>query len=162
MTEPSHGPWYYQQIGLGYNYRMTDIQAALGLSQMRRLDEFVARRHSIVDRYANLLSGLPVAIPWQHADGYSGLHLYVISLKLDQISRTHRDVFEGLRRAGIGANLHYIPVHLQPYYQNLGFKAGDFPAAERYYSSAISLPLFPALTNAQQDKVVDTLNALLS
>lgn len=162
MTHAPDGPWYYQQIGLGYNYRMTDIQAALGLSQMRRLDEFVARRHSIVDRYANLLSGLPVAIPWQHADGYSGLHLYVISLKLDQISRTHRDVFEGLRRAGIGANLHYIPVHLQPYYQNLGFKAGDFPAAERYYSSAISLPLFPALTNAQQDKVVDTLNALLS
>ena len=162
MTHAPDGPWYYQQIGLGYNYRMTDIQAALGLSQMLRLDEFVARRHAIFDRYGDLLSGLPVVIPWQHADGYSGLHLYVIGLKLDQMARTHREVFEGLRRAGIGANLHYIPVHLQPYYQNLGFKAGDFPAAERYYSSAISLPLFPALTHALQDRVVDALSALLS
>ena len=162
MTHAPDGPWYYQQIGLGYNYRMTDIQAALGLSQMLRLDEFVARRHAIFNRYGDLLSGLPVVIPWQHADGYSGLHLYVIGLKLDQMARTHREVFEGLRRAGIGANLHYIPVHLQPYYQNLGFKAGDFPAAERYYSSAISLPLFPALTHALQDRVVEALSALLS
>ena len=162
MTHAPDGPWYYQQIDLGYNYRMTDLQAALGLSQSLRLDEFVAKRHAIFNRYDQLLSGLPVITPWQHADGYSGLHLYVIGLKLGEIGRTHREIFEGLRAAGIGVNLHYIPVHLHPYYRKLGFNAGDFPAAERYYESAISLPLFPALTNAQQDKVVGALSLLLN
>ena len=154
MTHAPDGPWYYQQIELGFNYRMTDIQAALGLSQMRRLDEFVAKRHAIAKRYEQLLADLPVITPWQNADSYSGLHLYVIRLKLDAIGKTHRQVFEALRAAGIGVNLHYIPVHMQPYYQRLVFKAGDFPEAEEYYGTAISLPLFPALTNEQQDKVV--------
>jgi UDP-4-amino-4,6-dideoxy-N-acetyl-beta-L-altrosamine transaminase len=157
MTHAPDGPWYYQQIDLGFNYRMTDIQAALGKSQKRRLDEFVARRHVLAERYDRLLADLPVITPWQHADSYSGLHLYVVRLKLDEIAKTHREVFEALRAAGVGVNLHYIPVHMQPYYRKLGFKAGDCPEAERYYETAITLPLFPALTNEQQDKVVSAI-----
>ena len=122
MTHAPDGPWYYQQIDLGFNYRMTDLQAALGLSQMKRLDEFVAKRHIIARRYDELLAGLPITTPWQHPDGYSGLHLYVIRLKLNEIRKTHREVFEALRAAGIGVNLHYIPVYRQPYYEELGFK----------------------------------------
>jgi UDP-4-amino-4,6-dideoxy-N-acetyl-beta-L-altrosamine transaminase len=157
MTHASDGPWYYQQIDLGFNYRMTDMQAALGLSQMRRLDEFVAKRHSLAKRYDQLLEGMPVTTPWQHADSYSGLHLYVIRLKLDEIGKTHRQVFEALRAAGIGVNLHYIPVYRQPYYEGLGFKAGHCPQAERYYAEAISLPMYLGLTAAQQDKVIAAL-----
>ena len=157
MTHAPDGPWYYQQIELGFNYRMTDIQAALGLSQMRRLDEFVAKRHAIAKRYEELLADLPVTTPWQHADSYSGLHLYVIRLKLAEIGKTHREVFEALRAAGIGVNLHYIPVHRQPYYEGLGFKAGYCPEAEQYYAEAISLPMYPNLTEAQQDKVIESL-----
>ena len=157
MTHAPDGPWYYQQIDLGYNYRMTDLQAALGLSQMQRLDEFVSKRHAIANRYDQLLAGLPVTAPWQHPDGYSGLHLYVIRLKRDKIGKTHRQVFEGLRAANIGVNLHYIPVHCQPYYEGLGFKAGYCPEAEQYYAEAISLPMYPGLTEAQQDRVVEAL-----
>ena len=157
MTHAPDGPWYYQQIALGYNYRMTDLQAALGLSQMRRLDEFVARRHAIAQRYDLLLADLPVIAPWQHADSYSGLHLYVIRLKLDKIGNTHRQVFEALREAGIGVNLHYIPVHRQPYYEGLGFKAGCCPEAEQYYAKTISLPMYPNLTEPQQDQVIESL-----
>jgi UDP-4-amino-4,6-dideoxy-N-acetyl-beta-L-altrosamine transaminase len=154
MTHVPDGPWYYQQIDLGYNYRMTDLQAALGLSQMRRLDEFVTKRHTIGKRYDQLLANLPVITPWQHADSYSGLHLYVIRLKLGKISKTHCQVFEALRAAGIGVNLHYTPVHLQPYYQELGFRMGQFPEAEAYGGQAISLPLFSTLTFEQHDQVV--------
>jgi UDP-4-amino-4,6-dideoxy-N-acetyl-beta-L-altrosamine transaminase len=161
MTHAPDGPWYYQQIDLGFNYRMTDIQAALGKSQMQRLDEFVAKRHIIASRYDRLLADAPVITPWQHADSYSGLHLYVIRLKLAEIAKTHRQVFEALRTAGIGVNLHYIPVHMQPFYKKLGFKAGDFPEAEKYYETAISLPLFPALTSEQQDHVVSTIKSFL-
>jgi len=157
MTHAPDGPWYYQQIDLGYNYRMTDLQAALGLSQMQRLDEFVSKRHAIANRYDQLLAGLPVTAPWQHPDGYSGLHLYVIRLKRDKIGKTHRQVFERLRAANIGVNLHYIPVHCQPYYESLGFKAGYCPEAEQYYAEAISLPMYPGLTEAQQDRVVEAL-----
>ncbi len=157
MTHAPDGPWYYQQIDLGYNYRMTDLQAALGLSQMQRLGEFVSKRHLIAKRYGQLLADLPVVTPWQHADSYSGLHLYVIRLKLEEIGKTHRQVFEALRLAGIGVNLHYIPVHRQPYYEGLGFKAGHCPDAEQYYAEAISLPMYPGLTEAQQDRVVITL-----
>jgi UDP-4-amino-4,6-dideoxy-N-acetyl-beta-L-altrosamine transaminase len=157
MTHAPDGPWYYQQIGLGFNYRMTDIQAALGLSQMQRLDEFVAIRHVIAKRYDALLAGMPLATPWQVPDSHSGLHLYVIRLKLDQISKTHREVFETLRAAGIGVNLHYIPVYSQPYYAGLGFKEGLCPEAEHYYAEAISLPMYPSLTEAQQDWVVSAL-----
>ncbi len=161
MTHESEGPWYYQQIGLGYNYRMTDLQAALGLSQMLRLDEFVAKRHSIARRYDELLAGLAVNTPWQHQYSYSGMHLYVIRLKLGEIRRTHREVFEALRESGIGVNLHYIPVHRQPYYEGLGFRAGHCPMAEQYYAEAISLPMYPGLTITQQDQVINALCAAL-
>lgn len=157
MTHAADGSWYYQQIDLGFNYRMTDLQAALGLSQMQRLDEFVTKRHSIAERYDQLLADLSVVIPWQHPDSYSGLHLYVIRLKLKEIGRAHRQVFEAMRTAGIGVNLHYIPVYTQPYYKKLGFKAGYCPEAEQYYAEAISLPLYPGLTETQQDKVIDAL-----
>jgi len=161
MTHEPDGPWYYQQVELGYNYRMTELQAALGVSQMVRLDAFVSRRHELAKRYDALLHDLPVKTPWQHPDSYSGLHLYVIRLQLDKIDKNHRQVFEGLREQGIGVNLHYIPVHTQPYYQNMGFKQGDFPEAERYYSEAISLPMYQGLTDQQQDGVVRVLEFVL-
>jgi len=157
MTHASDGPWYYQQLELGFNYRMTDIQAALGLSQMKRLDEFVTKRHSIAARYEKLLDNIPVTRPWQHPDSYSGLHLYVIRLKLDAIKATHKELFERLRTAGIGVNLHYIPVYRQPYYAKMGFNPNDFPEAERYYKEAISLPMYPTLTEQEQEEVVQRL-----
>ena len=154
MTHAQDGSWYYQQIDLGFNYRMTDLQAALGLSQIQRLDKFVAMRHAIAQRYDELLTGLSVNTPWQHPDGYSGFHLYVIRLKLDEIRKNHREAFESLRTAGIGVNLHYIPVYRQPYYEQMGFEMGYCPEAEKYYSEAISLPMYPGLTEMQQDNVV--------
>lgn len=157
MTHQPDGPWYYQQISLGYNYRITDIQAALGISQLRRLDEFVAKRHVLANRYDQMLDKLPLDIPWQHPNSYSARHLYVIRLKLSEISMTHRQVFESLLAAGIGVNLHYIPIHTQPYYLGLGFKYGDFSESENYYKCAISLPIFPSLSFKEQDYVVDTL-----
>ena len=161
MTHAPDGPWYYQQVDLGYNYRMTELQAALGVSQMQRLNDYVARRHALARRYDERLAPLPVTLPWQHPDGYSGLHLYVIRLQLGQIRQTHHQVFESLRQQGIGVNLHYIPVHTQPYYQQMGFKAGDYPEAERYYTEAISLPLFQTMTEQQQDEVVAALERSL-
>lgn len=156
MTRKADGPWYYQQVELGFNYRMTELQAALGLSQLERLDDYVAHRNTLADRYDDLLAELPVTTPWQHPDSDSGRHLYVIRLELDQIGTTHRRVFEALREQGIGVNLHYIPVHTQPYYQQLGFRPGDFPEAERYYAEAISLPIFPTMTEKQQEDVVES------
>ncbi len=161
MKDDTHGPWYYQQIDLGYNYRMTDIQAALGVSQMNRLDDFVKHRNFLADRYNELLKDLPIILPWQHPDSYSAYHLYVIRLRLGEINKTHRQVFEELRASGVGVNLHYIPVHTQPYYKRLGFKFGDFPEAERYYSEAISLPIYYGLTDQQQDFVVNTIEEIL-
>ena len=161
MTHEPDGPWYYQQVELGYNYRMTELQAALGVSQMERLDAFVSRRHELAKRYNALLQDLPVTTPWQHPESYSGLHLYVIRLQLSKIDKNHRQVFEGLRKQGIGVNLHYIPVHTQPYYQAMGFKHGDFPEAEHYYSEAISLPMYQGLTDEQQNEVVRVLDAVL-
>lgn len=157
MTHASDGPWYYQQIELGYNYRLTELQAALGLSQMLRLDEFVARRHAIARRYDELLVPLPVTPVVQNTDCYSGLHLYVIRLQLERLRRSHREVFELLRAAGIGVNLHYIPVYLQPYYQRQGFRAGHCPNAEDYYRRAISLPMYAQLDATKQDAVVAAL-----
>lgn len=161
MTHAPDGPWYYQQIDLGFNYRMTELQAALGISQMQRLDQYVARRHELAIRYDNLLAALPVTRPWQHPDSYSGLHLYVIRLQLDQIEKSHLEVFVSLRQQGIGVNLHYIPVHLQPYYQAMGFKRGDYPEAERYYAEAISLPMFQTMSLEQQDTVLAALGTTL-
>lgn len=161
MQGQSHGSWYYQQIDLGFNYRMTELQAALGVTQMQRLEEFITARHRLATRYNQLLGELPVILPYQLENTYSGLHLYVIRLSLDQISLTHKQVFDALRERGIGVNLHYIPVHTQPYYQNMGFKQGDFPESERYYQEAISLPMFHAMTLAQQDEVVSVLSEVL-
>ncbi len=160
MQGESHGCWYYQQLELGFNYRMTDIQAALGTSQMQRLDKFVERRWFLANRYNQLLQDLPLILPWQNPDTDSSWHLYVIRLKLDKINKTHRQVFEELRDAGIGVNLHYIPVHTQPYYQQLGFNWGDFPQVEKYYQEAISLPLYYSLTQEDQDRVVKTLQRI--
>ncbi len=162
MTRTADGPWYYQQIDLGYNYRMTDMQAALGVSQMKRLDKFVSRRHEVARRYDQLLESLPVTIPYQHFDAYSGRHLYVIRLKLDEVARTHREVFEFLREQGIGVNLHYIPVYRQPYYERMGFKAGYCPEAEQYYREAISVPMYPGLTAELQDQVMKALRKALN
>lgn len=161
MDEPSHGPWYYQQVELGFNYRMTDMQAALGLSQLGKLDGFLARRRALVARYQTLLADLPLSLPTIQAEAESAWHLYVVRLHTGALRVSHRQVFEGLRAAGIGVNVHYIPVHLQPYYRDLGFTAGDFPEAEAYYAQALSLPLYPAMTDAQQDYVVEQLRRLL-
>ena len=160
-SKPSEELWNYQQIVLGFNYRMTDMQAALGLSQMQRLDEFVAIRHSIASRYGTKLSELPVVTPWQHSDSYSAMHLYVIRLKLDEIKKTHRQVYEALREAGILVNLHYIPVYRQPYYEKMGFSAGHCPNAERYFSEIISIPMFPRMTEDDQERVIDVLRVVL-
>jgi UDP-4-amino-4,6-dideoxy-N-acetyl-beta-L-altrosamine transaminase len=162
MTHTSDGPWYYQQIMLGFNYRMTDVQAALGLSQLKRLATFVEARHRIAEAYDRALAGLPVVTPYQHPNSYSGYHLYVVRLRLEALHRSHRQVFDALHGAGIGVNLHYIPVHLQPYYRALGFGPGQYPASEAYYAEAITLPLYPALTDAEQAQVVDALAAALS
>ena len=160
MTHASDGPWYYQQIELGYNYRMTELQAALGVSQMDRLTSFVERRHELARRYDALLADLQVAVPWQHPDGYSGLHLYVVRVPQGG-TRSQRAVFDSLREQGIGVNLHYIPVHTQPYYRNFGFTDGDFPEAEAYYAEAISLPMYATLSHEQQDTVVAALTRAL-
>jgi UDP-4-amino-4,6-dideoxy-N-acetyl-beta-L-altrosamine transaminase len=161
MTHVPDGPWYYQQIDLGYNYRMTELQAALGVSQMERLDAFVLRRHQLAQRYNQQLTNLPLITPWQHPDSYSGLHLYVIRLQLEKIDKTRHQVFEGLREHGIGVNLHYIPVHTQTYYQRMGHKLGDFPEAESYYAEAISLPMYHTLSYQQQDKVLAAIQKVL-
>ena len=161
MTREPDGPWYYQQVDLGYNYRMTDLQAALGVSQMQRLDAFVMRRHELAERYDRLLTALPLVIPWRANETYSAFHLYVVRLKRDKTTQSRREVFEALRGLGIGINVHYIPVHVQPHYSAMGFKSGDYPEAERYYEQAISLPLFAKMTNDQQDEVVRALQEVL-
>ena len=157
MTHDSDGPWYYQQIELGYNYRMTDIHAALGISQMKRLEQYVKRRHELALRYNHMLQCFPVTTPWQHPDSFSGLHLYVIRIDLLQVNKSHKRIFEDMREEGIGVNLHYIPIHTQPYFQRMGFKSGDFPESEKYYLESMSLPIFQTMTEAEQDLVVAAL-----
>jgi UDP-4-amino-4,6-dideoxy-N-acetyl-beta-L-altrosamine transaminase len=158
--QESPGPWYYEQLELGYHYRMTDLQAALGLSQWSRLDAFLARRRELAARYDRLLAGLPVSLPWQQPEVESAWHLYVVRLK-EGLQATHRQVFEGLRSRGIGVNLHYLPVHLQPHYRRLGFREGDFPLAEQHARQAISLPMFAGLSDGEQDQVVGALGEML-
>ena len=161
MRNTPPGPWYYEQLELGYNYRMTDIHAALGISQMKRLDEFVQRRNELAARYDELLAELPVQRPELIDDARSSWHLYPVRVQTDKISRSHREVFESLREQGIGVNLHYMPVHLQPYYRDLGFGEGQFPEAEAYGKQAISLPMFPMMSDGQQDTVVEALGRAL-
>jgi dTDP-4-amino-4,6-dideoxygalactose transaminase len=140
---------------------MNELQAALGCSQLTRLDEYVARRHVLSNNYSTLLSDLPLQTPWQHPDSYSSYHLYAVRLQLDKIKMSRAEVFQYLRSHNIGVNVHYIPVHLQPYYQRLGFKLGDFPEAEKYYNEALTLPLFPKLQESQQLHIKQVLEKVL-
>jgi UDP-4-amino-4,6-dideoxy-N-acetyl-beta-L-altrosamine transaminase len=166
MVKEPIGDWYYEQIMLGFNYRMTELQAALGLSQMSRLDEFVVQRNALAENYNGLLAGLPIAIPSIANNRESNFHLYVIRLKLDQVELSHSDIFSKLRSAGIGVNLHYMPVYLQPYYQKLAFSEGKFVAgycveAESYAGNAISIPLYPSLTSEEQVRIANELKGIL-
>ncbi|MGL4735349.1 MAG: UDP-4-amino-4,6-dideoxy-N-acetyl-beta-L-altrosamine transaminase [Enterovibrio sp.] len=155
------GEWYYEQQLLGFNYRMTDLQAALGCSQLTRLTDFIKRRNVLAQNYHTQLRGLPLELPQLLAQTQSSWHLYVVRLQLEELKLSHQQIFAQLRKLGMGVNLHYIPVHLQPYYQALGFKRGDFPCAEHYYSSAMTLPLFAAMNDGQQQQVIQTLKAVL-
>jgi len=161
MTKPFEGDWHYQQVGLGFNYRMTELQAALGISQMKRLDEFVAKRHTFQERYDLLLSSLPVIKPYQDEDNYSALHLYPIQIDLDNIDKNRKQIFNEIRRSGVGVNVHYIPIHTQPYYRKLGFNIGDFPNSEFYYNREISIPLFHTMTIDQQDGILNVLKRVI-
>lgn len=162
QPRPADEIWNYQQIGLGFNYRMTDIQAALGLSQMVRLDEFVETRHQIARRYDAALTAMPLQVPWRGTDSHSSYHLYPIRLRRDDIKQTQRQVYDALRAAGIQVNLHYIPVYRQPYYEAMGFQAGYCPQAERYHKETISLPMYPGLTAVEQDHVIAALGTAIS
>jgi len=161
MTKEADGGWYYQQVELGFNYRMTELQAALGVSQIERLDEFVTLRHKHQKRYDELLKNLPVIAPYQDLDSYSALHLYPIKIQIDILKSTRKEIFKALRKNDIGVNVHYIPVHTQPYYENMGFRKGDFPNSENYYESTISIPMFQGLTIEMQDKVANVLKKVL-
>lgn len=161
MRSKPEGAWYYEQLVLGFNYRMTDVQAALGFSQFERLDKYVARRHEIAAAYDRLLADLPLICPWQHPDCYSAFHLYVVRLQPGEVRRSRAEVFASLREQGIGVNVHYIPVHTQPYFRDMGFRPGDFPEAERYYSEAITLPMYATLSPRDQQTVVDAMKAAL-
>ena len=162
QARPAEEIWNYQQIDLGFNYRMTDIQAALGLSQLQRLDDYVAKRHAIAQRYDESLSTLPITTPWQHDVGYSARHLYVIRLNLSQIKKTQQEIYKLLHEAEIIVNLHYIPVYRHPYFEKMGFKAGYCPEAERYFGEALSIPIFPTLNNSQQEQVVSALRTAIA
>jgi UDP-4-amino-4,6-dideoxy-N-acetyl-beta-L-altrosamine transaminase len=161
MTSDPDGAWCYQQVGLGFNYRMTELQAALGVSQMQRLDEFVAKRHILQERYDLILSDLSILKPYQDKDSYSALHLYPIQIDLNKVRKNREQIFDLLRQNGVGVNVHYIPIHTQPYYLQFGFSEGDFPNSESYYSRSISIPLFHNMAVEQQDKVVDILRKAL-
>lgn len=162
LEHEAEGPWYYEQQLLGFNYRLTDVQAALGSSQLKRIGDLHRLRIQLADRYDQLLAGLPLRLPPRLSDRVSAWHLYAIEVDEARTARGRGEVFQRLREAGIGVNVHYIPIHLQPYYARLGFKHGDFPAAERYYRRAITLPLFPAMTEAQQAHVATTLHRALT
>lgn len=162
MTQEADGPWYYQQIELGFNYRMTDMQAALGCSQMDSLDEFVARRRYLVKRYNEKLKDLPLRTPYQDEATNPSWHIYIIRVDFTKVKLSKKEIFARMRDRGIVLNLHYIPVHTQPYYQKLGFQKGDFPVSEKYYEEAITLPLYYDLTDEQQDGVIEALKEVLA
>jgi len=161
QLRPENEIWNYQQIKLGYNYRITDIQAALGVSQMTRLEEFINKLHQIAKRYDTELASLPLLIPWQHTDCYSSYHLYPIRLKLGEIKKTQRQVYDSLKAAGINVNLHYIPVYRHPYYEAQGFKQGYCAEAEQYHKEVISLPMYPGLSEAEQNYVINSVKDVL-
>ena len=161
MTCDSEGPWFYQQIELGFNYRLTDLQAALGLSQMDRLQPYVAQRNQLANRYDELLSSMPVTTPSQSPDSYSSRHLYVIRIQLEKVKKSQREIFDTLRARGIEVNLHYIPIYKHPYYQRMGFNASDFPQSQQYYSEALSLPMYATLSESQQDRVVAEIKSVM-
>ncbi len=161
MTEESHGLWYYQQVSLGFNYRMTDLQAALGTSQMHRLDEFVQKRHHLIRRYSESLSSLPIVLPWLSENTYTASHLYIVRLKLDEILLSHRQVFTRLREEGVGVNLHYIPIYKQPYFESLSVEYESCQNAEAYYQEAISIPMFSSLDEKDFSFVVKALQRVL-
>lgn len=162
MTKEADGPWYYQQIDLGFNYRMTDMQAALGYSQMHKVDEFVSRRRELAARYNELLKELDMLkLPYQNDNTNSSWHLYIVRVDFSKINKNKKQIFAEMKDKGICLNLHYIPVHTQPYYEKLGFKQGDFPASEKYYQEAFTLPLYYSLTNEQQDYIVKVLKEVL-
>lgn len=162
MTHEPDGAWYYQQIDLGFNYRMTDIQAALGYSQMNRLEDFVARRRYLANRYNEKLKALPLKIPYQSADTNSSWHIYVVRLDFNQVKKSKVQIFAEMREKGVTLNLHYIPVHTQPYYEKLGHKPEDCPNAIKYYEEAFTLPLYYSLTDEQQDYIVNSLAEVLN
>lgn len=162
LERTSEGPWYYEQQSLGFNCRMTELQAALGSSQLRRLDAMHARRTALADRYDRLLGALPLLLPARVADRLSSWHLYSVEIDETRSSATRAGVFAALRDAQIGVNVHYLPIHTQPYYERLGFRRGDFPNAERYAARCLSLPLYPTLNNDEQDRVVACLRTVLA
>lgn len=162
MTQEADGPWYYQQIELGFNYRMTDMQAALGCSQMDSLDEFVARRRYLVKRYNEKLKNLPLRTPYKDEATNPSWHIYIIRVDFTKVKLSKKEIFARMRDSGIVLNLHYIPVHTQPYFQKLGFQKGDFPVSEKYYEEAITLPLYYDLTDEQQDEVIEALKEVLA
>ena len=157
---PADEIWNYQQISLGFNYRMTDIQAALGVSQMTRLDEFVIKRHQIGKRYDEAFSGIEFEVPWQHPECYSSYHLYPIRIKMEETQKTQRQIYDVLMSAGINVNLHYIPVYRQPFYEKMGFNAGYCPESEKYHKEAISLPMYPSLPDSDQEYVIEILHSI--
>ena len=162
ITEKLEGIWYYQQIDLGFNYRMTELQAALGTSQMKRLDNFIAKRHILQERYDILLSSYPLITPFQSLESYSAMHLYPIQLKMSNVKEGRMQIFNELRKAGVGVNVHYIPIHTQPYYRKLGFKREEFPNAIRYYEQAISIPMYSSMSIKDQDFVVERIKECVS
>jgi UDP-4-amino-4,6-dideoxy-N-acetyl-beta-L-altrosamine transaminase len=161
MTKMSEGAWYYEQTDLGFNYRMTEIHAALGISQLKRLEKFIAKRHKLKERYDKSIKALPVIKPYQKKDSYSAMHLYPIQFNLEKLHFNREKIFNELRNKGIGVNVHYIPVHTQPYYLKMGFKHGDFPNSEKFYSRVISLPIFPKLSFEDQKKIISTLKEII-